>query len=88
MEETRNLDECGMEEFGRLFVECIDEIISKLGDRWWPQTEKQKEDRISKQNLRSMCKMRNDRPTVGGVAISSENGANFYKVCVANGSSD
>ena len=84
----RELDECDMEGFGRLFVTCIEETISILGDRLWPQTDEQEGDRISKQSLRSICKKCNERSTVVGVAISSHQGANFQKVCVANGSND
>ena len=46
-EEMRKLDDCDMEEFGRL--ESSDKTIAILGDRWWPQTAKQDGDRISKQ---------------------------------------
>ena len=28
----KNTDDCDMEEFGRLFVECIEDTISILGD--------------------------------------------------------
>ena len=35
----RTLDECDMEEFGRLFVECSKETIAILGDRMSPQIE-------------------------------------------------
>ena len=44
-EEMRKLDECDMEEFGRL--ESSAKTIAILGDRWWPQTAKQEGDRIS-----------------------------------------
>ena len=33
-EEMRKLDECDMEEFGRL--ESSEKTIAILGDRWWP----------------------------------------------------
>ena len=49
----RKLDECGMEEFGRL--ESSEKTII-LGDRWWPQTAKQDRDRINKQFLCNMEK--------------------------------
>ena len=84
MKEMKNFDECDMEELGRLSVECIEEMISIFGDILFRQTDKQEGDRISKQNFRTICKMRNERPTVGGVAISSKNGPNFQMVCVAN----
>ena len=42
----RKIDECGMERFGTL--ECSEITIAILGDRWWPQTAKQEEDKISK----------------------------------------
>ena len=41
VEETRMLDECDIIEFSRLFIERIKELISRLGDRLWPQTDKQ-----------------------------------------------
>ena len=44
--EMRKLDECDMEEFGRL--ESSEKAIAILGGRWWPQAAKQDEDRISK----------------------------------------
>ena len=49
--ETRKLYVCDMEEleFGRL--ESSEKTIVILGDRYWPQTAKQNEDRISKQFL-------------------------------------
>ena len=46
-EEMRKSDECDMEKFGRL--ESSEKTIAILEDRWWPQTAKQEEDRISKQ---------------------------------------
>ena len=52
MEEMRNFDECDMEEFGRLSVEYMEEIISILGDTFFGQTDKREEDRISKQSFR------------------------------------
>ena len=50
-EETRKLDACDMEEFGRL--EGREKTIAILGDRWWPQMAKQDGDRISKHFLRN-----------------------------------
>ena len=47
VEEMRKLDECDMEEFGRL--ERSEKRIAILGDRWWPQTAKQEGDGISEQ---------------------------------------
>ena len=41
------LDECDMEEFGRL--EICEKTTAILGDRWWPQKANQDGDRISKQ---------------------------------------
>ena len=41
------VDECYMEEFGRLQI--IEKTIAILGDRWWPQTAKQDGDKITKQ---------------------------------------
>ena len=73
-EETRTLDVCDMEEFGRL--ESSEKTIAIiLGDRWWPQTAKQDGDRISTQFLGNISKNRNERPAVGGVSLRSRNGA-------------
>ena len=47
VEEMRKLDECDMEEFGKL--ESSEKTIAILGDRWWPQTAKQEGDGVSKQ---------------------------------------
>ena len=55
-EEMRKLDECDMEEFGRL--ESCEKTIAILGDRWWPQTAKHDGDRISKQFLCDIWKKR------------------------------
>ena len=52
----RKLDECDMEEFGRL--EGGEKTIAILGDRWWSQTAKQGGDRISKQILWNLWKKR------------------------------
>ena len=40
------LDECDMEEFGRL--DSSEKTIAILEDRWWPHTAKQEGDRITK----------------------------------------
>ena len=45
-EEMGKVDECGMEEFGRLA--SSEKTIATRGHRWWPQTAKQDGDRISK----------------------------------------
>ena len=45
--EMRKLDECDLDEFGRL--ESIEKMVAILGDRWCPQTARQEGDRISKQ---------------------------------------
>ena len=47
--EMRKLDECDVEEFGR--VESSEKTIAAKGDRWWPHTAKQEGDRIGKQFL-------------------------------------
>ena len=49
VEEMRKLNECDIEEFGRL--ESSEKTVAILGDRWWPQTAKQEGDRISEQFL-------------------------------------
>ena len=46
-EDIRQLDECEMEEFGRL--EISEKTIAILRNRWWPQTAKQDGDRVTKQ---------------------------------------
>ena len=56
VEEARKLDKCDIEEFGRLFVQRIEKMISILSDKMWPQTENLQGDRISKQCLRTICK--------------------------------
>ena len=44
----RKVDECGMEKFGTLdSSEKTIAIILHIGDRWWPQTAKQEEDKTS-----------------------------------------
>ena len=83
VQEMRKLDECDMEEFGRL--KSSEKTISILGDRWWPQTAKQEGDRISKQFLCNVWKKRNERPYVGGVSIRSTNGAPSRKGRVVSG---
>ena len=47
VEDMRKLDECDVEEFGRL--ESSEKTIAIVGDRWWPQTAKQEGDRTGKQ---------------------------------------
>ena len=47
LEEMRKINECDMEEFGRL--ESSEKTIVSLGDRWWPQTAKQEGGKISTQ---------------------------------------
>ena len=81
--ETRKLDECNMEEFGRL--ESSEKTIAILEDRWWPQTAKRDGDRISEQFLCDIWKRRNERPNVGGVSIRCRNGAPSRKGCVVSG---
>ena len=66
-EEMRKLDGCDMAELGRL--ESSEKTIAILRDRWWPQTAKQDEDRISKQFLCNTWKTHNERPNVGGAAL-------------------
>ena len=46
LEERRKTDKCGMETFGTL--DSSEKTTAVLGDRWWPQTAKQQEDKISK----------------------------------------
>ena len=43
------LDVCDMEEFSG--PEDTEKTIAILGDRWWPQTAKQEEDRMSEHFL-------------------------------------
>ena len=76
----KKLDECDMEEFGRL--ESSEKAIAILGDRWWPQTAKQDGDVISEQFLCNIRKERNERPNVGGVSTRSRNGAPSRERCV------
>ena len=67
LEEMRKIDECGMEKFGALYSSETTGAI--LGDRWWPQTEKQERDKISKNYLFNTWKIRGERPIVGGASI-------------------
>ena len=46
LKEMREIDECDMEEFDTLLIEASEKTIAILGDRWWPQTAKQKGDNI------------------------------------------
>ena len=82
-EEMRKVDECDMEEFGRL--ESSEKTIAILGDRWWPQTAKQDGEGMNKHFLCIIWKKRNKRPNVGSVLIRSRNGAPSQKGCVVNG---
>ena len=52
-EETREIDEHDMEEFGTL--DGSEKTIAILGDRWW-QAAKQEGAKISKRCLRNICK--------------------------------
>ena len=87
LEEMRRLDECDMDEFGRL--ESSEKTIAILGDRWWPQKAKREEDKISKQLLCNtiVCvwDKRYERPHVGVFSMRSRNGAPSRKGCVVNG---
>ena len=56
-------------------LESSEKTIAILGDRWWPQTTKQDDDRIGEQFLCSIWKKRKERPNVGGVSIRGRNGA-------------
>ena len=69
---------------GRGILQSSEKTIAILGDRWWPQPKKQDGDRISKQFICSIWKKRNERPNVGGVSITSRNGAPSRKGCVVN----
>ena len=82
-EGMRKLDVCDIEEFGRL--ESSEKTIAFQGDKWWPQTAKENEDRISKQLLCNIWKRRNEHRNVGGVSIRSRNGVPSRKGCVVNG---
>ena len=83
LEETKKLDARDIEELGRL--ESSEKTIVIVGDRWWPQTAKQEEDRMSKHFLCNIWKKRNERPNVGGISIRSRNGASSRKGCVVVG---
>ena len=82
-EEMREIDECDMEEFGKL--DSSGKTIAILGDRWWLQAAIQEGDAISKTFLCSIWKRRDERPIVGGVSIRSRNGAPSRKGYVVNG---
>ena len=56
-EEIRKIDECGMEKFGTL--DNTNETIAILGDSLWPQTAKQKGEKISKRCLCNLWEKRN-----------------------------
>ena len=60
-------------QFGRL--ESSEKTVAILGDKWWPQTAKHDDDRISKHFLCSMWKRRSERRNVGDVSIGSRNSA-------------
>ena len=45
----RKIDERDIEEFGTL--DSSENTIAVLADRWWPQTAKQKEDKIITKNF-------------------------------------
>ena len=76
-EEIREKDDCGMEEFG--ILDSNDKTIVILGNRWWPQAAKQKEDKRSKKFLCNKLKQRDERPNVGGVSDRSRNVAPVSK---------
>ena len=56
--EMRKIDEGDREKFGTL--DSSEKTIAILGDKWWPQTAKQKEDKVSnkkkKKNMSCMAK--------------------------------
>ena len=66
-------NECDMGKFGT--PDGSEKTIAILGDRWWPQTAKQKGDKISKKFLCSTWRKRSERRNVGGVSMRSRNGA-------------
>ena len=72
-EKKMTLGVCNMEEFGGL--ESSEKTVAILGDKWWPQTAKHDDDRISKHFLCSMWKRRSERRNVGDVSIGSRNSA-------------
>ena len=53
-EEMREIDECDMDEFGTLYRS--EKAIAILGVRWWPQAAKQRGDKISRKERRSVSK--------------------------------
>ena len=63
--EMPKLDDCDMEEFGRL--ESSEKTIAILGDKWWPQTAEQDGDR--KANI--VWEILNERPNVGDVSYQA-----------------
>ena len=67
VKEIRKLDVCDMEQLCRL--ESSEKKIAILGDRWWPQTAKHDEGRISTQLLCTIWKKRNDRPKMLEVSL-------------------
>ena len=54
LKEMRKIDVCDMEKFDTL--DSSEKTIAILGDRWWPQTAKQKGDKISKQFICNIWK--------------------------------
>ena len=46
-EETKKIDECGMEKFRTLDNTRSEKTIAILGDRWWPQKARQEGDKIN-----------------------------------------
>ena len=82
-EETREIDDCDVEEVGPL--DSSEKTIAILGDRWWPQAAKQKGDNINNKFLCNTWKQPNERPNVGGVSTRSRDGAPLRKGCVFNG---
>ena len=85
LEKMRKVDECDMKKFGTL--DSSEKTIAVLGDRWWPQTAKQKGDKLSQKNLCNIWEKRSERRNVGGVSINSRsrNGAPSRKGYVVNG---
>ena len=72
-----------MEKFGTL--DSNEKTIAILEDRWWPQTAKQEGDKMSKIFPCDIWEQSNERPTVGGVSITSRSGAPSRKVRVVHG---
>ena len=66
----REIDECDMEVFDTL--DSNEKTIAILGDRWWPQADKQEDDNTNEPFLCNVWKQRNKRPMVGGVCIRSK----------------